>query len=62
MTFRPTKVERELPWAKRPSRAREARSDQDQAIDIIRFRVRETADNSGIGVAVTIFGIGGGFS
>src|SRR5205823_11112168 len=46
MTLRPTKAERTLPWAERPPRAREARSDQDQAIDIIRFRVCETADNS----------------
>jgi len=47
MTLRPTKAERTLPWAERPPRAREARSDQDQAIDILRFRVCETADNSG---------------
>jgi hypothetical protein len=47
MTLRPTKAERALPWAERPARAREARSDQDQAIDILGFQVCETADNSG---------------
>jgi len=47
MTLRPTKAERALPWAERPPRAREARSDQDQAIDILGFQVCETADNSG---------------